>query len=88
MDAKQYQLAIDMKHAFGSEHGKRVLDHLMLYCFGHVNQDCFVKNNSHETANNLGRNMVYRHIRSYVDAELKEITDTSKCQTEPENERT
>jgi len=83
MTDKLKQLIIDMKQTFGSEHGKRVLANLEMFCSAHVNQDCFDPESTTKTAYNLGKNRVFRYIKSFVDAQPdaeKEFKET--CQTE------
>lgn len=55
-----------------------VLDHLETICGAHLNQDNFDPQNPHQTAYNLGKNRIYRHIKSMIEAE---ITETKDCIT-------
>lgn len=64
------QLILDCKNTFSPDCGLRLLAHLEIFCGGHVNQENFDLNSERKTAYNLGKNRVFRHIRSMIDCDL------------------
>jgi len=86
MENSQQSLIIDFKQTFGTEYGKRVLEHLKTICRCNPNQSCFDGLNPNQTAYNLGAQWVPNYIQTKINAKIEDVP--KECQTEPEPERT
>ena len=86
MESNQQQLIIDFKQTFGSEHGKRVLEHLKDVCMCNPDRSCFIEENQNKTTFNLGAQWAINYIQCRFNAKVSE--EPQNCKTEPEPERT
>ncbi len=85
MEKETGQIEKVFKRTFNCEDGKKVLANLELLCGAHVNQDLFDPSSEWRTAYNLGKNRVFRHIKSMVDADLDKKTED--CEIEPTQQK-
>ena len=80
------QIVRDFKQTFTTEYGVRVLQNLMMVCGGHITQDLFDKDNERNTAYNLGKNRVYRHILTMLNSDPDSTPDDSIIENEKQGE--
>jgi len=78
MTEEQIARSMAYKNTFNSEHGKKVLDDLVLHCFGRNESILFDIHNERQTCYNLGKNSVLRRIYMEIDRNLTE-PDTGKA---------
>jgi hypothetical protein len=79
MSGINQQTVLDCKNVFSTESGRRLLQHLEIFCGAHLNQENFNANSATQTAYNLGRNRVYRHIKSMIECDLGAQNNGQDC---------
>jgi hypothetical protein len=88
MENSQQSLIIDFKQTFGTEYGKRVLEHLKDVCICNPDRTCFVETSVNKTDFNLGAQWAINYIQCRINAKIQDTPQDCQTEPEPESERT